>query len=292
MMQHDPTVGGRLEERDLLDVFSPAAPITRRDFFSGRMDQLEHLLDVVAQRGQHAVVYGERGVGKTSLVTVATSGLVDRRTITLRVNCDGTDDFVSIWRKVVCETRLPRPLPPVVGIRELLGQAAANAAPLLESARVTVDVVRQALQLLSHPAPMVVVVDEFDRLEQERTKTQFADTIKALSDHVVPATIIVVGVAVNPGALLGEHRSIERGLRPIQVPRMPPAELAAIARFALGKLQMTIADDAVARIVALSGGFPYYTHALGLLASREAVRAGESAVQVAHVERVAPRVID
>src|SRR5438094_348692 len=180
MMQHDPTVHGRLEERDVLEVFSPAAPITRRDFFSGRTDQLEHLLDVVAQRGQHAVVYGERGVGKTSLVTVATSGLVDRRTITLRVNCDGSDDFISIWR----------------------------------------------------------------------------------------------------------------GLRPIQVPRMPPAELAAIARFALGKLEMTIADDAVARIVALSGGLPYYTHALGLLASREAVRAGESAVQVAHVERVAPRVID
>src|SRR5207249_9264125 len=130
MMQHDPTVRGRLEERDVLEVFSPAAPITRRDFFSGRTDQLEHLLDVVAQRGQHAVVYGERGVGKTSLVTVATSGLVDRRTITLRVNCDGSDDFISIWRKVVCEARLPRPLPPVVGIRELLGLAAANAAPL------------------------------------------------------------------------------------------------------------------------------------------------------------------
>src|SRR5439155_24639118 len=53
MMQHDPTVRGRLEERDVLEVFSPAAPITRRDFFSGRTDQLEHLLDVVAQRGQH-----------------------------------------------------------------------------------------------------------------------------------------------------------------------------------------------------------------------------------------------
>ena len=156
---------------------------------------------------------------------------------------------------------------------------------------VSVDVVRQALQLLSHPAPMVIVLDEFDRLEDVRTKTLFADTIKALSDHIVPVTVVVVGVAESPAMLLGEHRSIERGLKGIHVPRMPAADLAAIVRFSFSKLEMTIADDAVARIAELSEGFPYYAHSLGLLASREAIRAGQSTVQVAHVDRAAPQVI-
>jgi len=276
---------------EVREAFSPAAPITRRDCLAGRTEQLVQILDVVAQRGQHAVVYGERGVGKTSLAAVATNGLLDRRTIALRVNCDGSDNFESIWRKVLGEAHLARPLPPVVGIRESLGEATASAGSLLAVTRVTVDVVRQALQLLSHPAPMVIVLDEFDRLEDVRTKTLFADTIKALSDHIVPVTVVVVGVAESPATLLGEHRSIERGLKGIHVPRMPAADLAAIVRFSFSKLEMTIADDAVARIAELSEGFPYYAHSLGLLASREAIRAGQSTVQVAHVDRAAPQVI-
>lgn len=276
---------------EVREAFSPAAPITRRDCLAGRTEQLVQILDVVAQRGQHAVVYGERGVGKTSLAAVATNGLLDRRTIALRVNCDGSDNFESIWRKVLGEAQLARPLPPVVGIRESLGEATASAGSLLAVTRVTVDVVRQALQLLSRPAPMVIVLDEFDRLEDVRTKTLFADTIKALSDHIVPVTVVVVGVAESPATLLGEHRSIERGLKGIHVPRMPAADLAAIVRFSFSKLEMTIADDAVARIAELSEGFPYYAHSLGLLASREAIRAGQSTVQVAHVDRAAPQVI-
>ena len=276
---------------EVREAFSPAAPITRRDCLAGRTEQLVQILDVVAQRGQHAVVYGERGVGKTSLAAVATNGLLDRRTIALRVNCDGSDNFESIWRKVLGEAQLARPLPAVVGIRESLGEATASAGSLLAVTRVTVDVVRQALQLLSRPAPMVIVLDEFDRLEDVRTKTLFADTIKALSDHIVPVTVVVVGVAESPAMLLGEHRSIERGLKGIHVPRMPAADLAAIVRFSFSKLEMTIADDAVARIAELSEGFPYYAHSLGLLASREAIRAGQSTVQVAHVDRAAPQVI-
>ena len=280
-----------MSPEEIPEAFNPAAPTTRRDYFAGRTEQLAQIVDVVAQRGQHAVVYGERGVGKTSLAVVATGALVERRILALRVNCDGSDDFVSIWRKVVREAQMGRPLPPVVGIRELLTEATASAGSLLAATHVTVDVVRQALQILSHPAPIVVVLDEFDRLEHVRTKRLFADTIKALSDHIVLATVIFVGVAETPEMLLGEHRSIERGLRAIHVPRMSAAELAVIVRLGFGKLQMSIADDAVARIGELSDGFPYHAHSLGLLASREAIRSGQGAVQVVHVDRVAPQVI-
>src|SRR5438132_11294461 len=284
-MQPNPVARGQqgqapLSPEGIPEVFNPAAPTTRRDSFAGRTEQLAQIVDVVAQRGQHAVVYGERGVGKTSLAVVATGALVERRILALRVNCDGSDDFVSIWRKVVREAQMGRPLPPVVGIRELLTEATASAGSLLAATHVTVDVVRQALQILSHPAPIVVVLDEFDRLEHVRTKRLFADTIKALSDHIVLATVIFVGVAETPEMLLGEHRSIERGLRAIHVPRMSAAELAVIVRLGFGKLQMSIADDAVARIGELSDGVPYPAHSLGLLASREAIRSGQGAVQV------------
>lgn len=48
-------------------VFTPGSPVNERDLFSGRIEQIQSVLDAVTQRGYHAVLYGERGVGKTSL---------------------------------------------------------------------------------------------------------------------------------------------------------------------------------------------------------------------------------
>ena len=284
-MADDRERGMPLVER-VREAFSPAAPIAHRESFAGRAEHLAQIADVVAQRGQHALLYGERGVGKTSLAVVASGDLIDNRTLPLRVNCDGTDHFLSIWQKVLREVQLTRALPPAVGIRDLLDEATERAASLLGAGHLTVDVVRQALQVLSRAAPILLVLDEFDRLEDARTKMLFADTIKSLSDHLVLVTIIVVGVAENTGELLGEHRSIDRALMPIRVPRMSPAELAAIVRFGVRRADMTISNDAVERIADLAAGLPYYAHLLGLLAAREAMHSGRS-VELAHVDRVA-----
>lgn len=54
-------------EGEILDVFSPGAPIRERELFSGRLDQISQLLDAVRQNGKHAVIFGDPGVGKTSL---------------------------------------------------------------------------------------------------------------------------------------------------------------------------------------------------------------------------------
>src|SRR5258708_2415133 len=50
--------------------FQPRTPITTRELFSGRWAEITRLADVIAQPGLHAIIYGERGVGKTSLANV------------------------------------------------------------------------------------------------------------------------------------------------------------------------------------------------------------------------------
>ena len=56
-------------------VFTPGAPISEAELFSGRIDQVNKIIDTISQRGYHAVLYGERGVGKTSLSNVLLSFL-------------------------------------------------------------------------------------------------------------------------------------------------------------------------------------------------------------------------
>ena len=89
--------------RLVAEAFRPAAPIDRRGLFSGRSDEIAELFSVVAQPGQHAVVYGERGVGKTSLVTVVAELLAGSGVATARAICDSSDDFSSVWRKALSE---------------------------------------------------------------------------------------------------------------------------------------------------------------------------------------------
>jgi hypothetical protein len=46
------------------EAFTPTAPIKSRDLFAGRKVQVDKVVRAVLQRGEHAILYGERGVGK------------------------------------------------------------------------------------------------------------------------------------------------------------------------------------------------------------------------------------
>src|SRR5687768_7414644 len=85
-------------------VFRPAAPVDEADLFAGRKDQLRQVIDGVNQPGQHILIFGERGVGKTSLANILATRVVSNSphvgVVAPRINCDTGDDFSSIWKKV------------------------------------------------------------------------------------------------------------------------------------------------------------------------------------------------
>ena len=86
--------------------FTPTAPIDEKELFAGRRDQVQSVIDVVNQRGQHAVLFGERGVGKTSLANMTSKFLTVDPLICSRVNCDGLDNFGAVWRKLFNEIEM------------------------------------------------------------------------------------------------------------------------------------------------------------------------------------------
>lgn len=53
------------------EVFTPSAPIDDQELFAGRNHELFSVIEAMQSAGQHAVIFGERGVGKTSLARVA-----------------------------------------------------------------------------------------------------------------------------------------------------------------------------------------------------------------------------
>jgi Cdc6-like AAA superfamily ATPase len=264
--------------------FSPASPVTGRDLFAGRLDQLQDLLDIASQRGQHAVVYGERGVGKTSLATVATTvlGAFDDAPMAVRANCDGTDDYSSVWRKVLTEVTFVREIRGT-GFRPEAKKVSKTLESELPEGTVSPNDVRRLLTAIGRTRHVVVFVDEFDRLEDDESRRLFADTIKTLSDQLVPATIILVGVADNVDELIAEHQSVERALAQIHMPRMSPAELREIIDRGLKTIPMNINADAASSITRLSQGLPHYTHLIAQSAARAAAMRGSRDISVRDV---------
>lgn len=111
-----------------------------------------------------------------------------------------------------------------------------------------------------------------------------SDTIKLLSDRTAPVTIIVIGVADDVTGLIEDHRSIERCLAQILMPRMPQDELELIVTKGFGKVGMTTTGPVAAEISGLSKGLPHYIHLLALYAGRDAIDRKTLTVNSTHVE--------
>lgn len=252
-------------------VFQPRSPITTTELFAGRWNELTNIADAVNQPGLHVVVYGERGVGKTSQANVVSPTIwaIDNQgkdpsevteRLVIKSVASTSDTFSSIWNKLFDDITWPgtttgvagRPRP--ISTREFFS--------LGDTLRI--DDVRRVL--LRMPGT-VFIVDEFDRAKREISK-DFTDLIKTLSDLVIDCTIILVGVAETIGNLVADHASINRAIVQIRLERMKTKELQVILQNAEKVLHISFADDAANLIVHVSQGLPHYTHLIGLNAVR------------------------
>jgi Cdc6-like AAA superfamily ATPase len=143
-----------------------------------------------------------------------------RDVIAVKVNSDPKDTFTSIWKKVFKRLNYETTRdggPPV--LRTIADDYTDNLSPD--------DVQLELSNFAANQVPLIVL-DEFDRIENETVTSLMADTIKALSDYCVNATVVIVGVAEDVAGLIKGHESIARSLIQVRMPRMSQDELAEI----------------------------------------------------------------
>ncbi|MEW6705251.1 MAG: ATP-binding protein [Pseudomonadota bacterium] len=257
---------------EITESFSPGAPVQERDLFAGRQEQLRTLMDTVQQRGRHAVVFGERGVGKTSITNIL--GLVlrgpRRDVISVKVNADPQDTYESIWKKVFKRLNYET--------QRESGETVVRTIADDYAGRLTPDDVQLELSnFAAHQIPLIVL-DEFDRISDPGVTQLMADTIKALSDYSVNATVVVVGVAEDVTGLIKGHESIARSLIQVRMPRMSQDELGEIILSRYKKCGIKVGEEALWKMTFLARGIPYYAHLLGMHAARAAIKKRTAAV--------------
>lgn len=259
----------RAKDQEVIELFTPSVPIDENNLFAGRGKEIDQLIEAVLQKGQHAILFGERGVGKTSLAKTFSLRLI-RPTKSLSsviINCDPSDDFQTLWLKVYAD---------LSGDGVNLGEG--------HHGQISPDSIRRTLTGFDLTTTPIIILDEFDKLQDIDAKTLIANTIKSLSDYAVPATVILVGVAKSVADLIGGHESILRALVQIKMPRMSITELMEILDKRLPRVGMTIKPEAKAQIVSLSRGLPHYTHLLGQYAAKRAIAERALTIATAHVD--------
>jgi Cdc6-like AAA superfamily ATPase len=270
-------------EFDISRLFD-GAPVDEEQLFAGRLSEVTKMLRTVMERSRHVVLFGERGVGKTSLSNIFWKryGKTLQSFVVARVQGGPHDDFSSLWIRALEELKA-------------VGTASGRSQYVnfdIDFQTITPSQVRRELQKISANALPVIIIDEFDKVEDRDAKALTANLIKEFYDFSVTTTVILVGVAENITTLIEDHASIDRAIVQIPLSRMSEDELREVIGKRSTQTPMNFTQDAVWTIVILSRGLPFFTQALSKHAAIHAIEQRRLSVTNQDVDAAMTRFIE
>lgn len=271
----------------LRDVFTPAQPVTERSKFAGRLAVLARLIEILEEQRSHVVIYGERGIGKTSLVHILADIARESRYNVVYASCGAFSDFEGIFRAVLRDI-------PQLYLRDIdptaLGENQGSLADRLPD---SFDA-RQLGELLAQVTGtrVIIVLDEYDRAESDQFRQSVAELIKNLSDRAARVQLVLAGVASNLQQLIGYIPSIRRNIIGLPMPRLSSEEVRALIRIGEKSAGVEFDEEAVKAIEQLSNGSPYLVRLVSHHASMIALDAERLRIELDDVWGALDKVVD
>lgn len=271
----------------LRDVFTPAQPVTERSKFAGRLAVLARLIEILEEQRSHVVIYGERGIGKTSLVHILSDIARESRYLVVYASCGAFSSFQDIFRAVLRDI-------PQLYLRDIdptsLGENQGSLADRLSD---DFDA-RQLGELLAQVTGtrVIIVLDEYDRAESDDFRQSVAELIKNLSDRAARVQLVLAGVASNLQQLIGYIPSIRRNIIGLPMPRLSAEEVRSLIRIGEKSAGVAFDEDAVVAIESLSNGSPYLVRLVSHHASMIALDAERLRIEIGDVWAALDKVVE
>lgn len=303
-----------MSEISPINVFTPAQEIKDIERFAGRDDELMSLSTALQSDGAQIVLYGQRGVGKSSLARqlakLATNdkALIGRLKqppfepldfLPIYIACDDSIKSIEILMlRLLSDEDALAPWVPFkviekkssgeiggklsVKVIELGGKytdAITEKAQEIESDIVSVftNACRAVVKSDVAKHGLLINIDEFDRI---KNREGLASLLKTLGPEGV--TFALVGVATTVQDLVTEHESVARQLADgtVFVKPMRHEELSEIFDRAETLLDKKHTFDLDARrwIINIARGHPFYIHLVGKHALLRAVASKKSII--------------
>jgi Cdc6-like AAA superfamily ATPase len=283
----------RLQPRD---VFTPASWADPRVFATRRHLHLQDRVEsALAEKGRQVVLFGQTGVGKTSLVHYICT---ERNFPYVRVECgEPFEDMIRealglIVRNEEIESIQKQSAEAEVGVTLwglLTGKAKKTAEKETKFAKYAVSLPTTLAEACRIMKVRVLFLDNFENLAAKshhaETASDIVQLMKSVSDRsavggAATVKVVVAGIPTASEELLELDVATERRIKQIEVPKMTREELDEIVRNGERTLSISFEGFCRDRILQFSDGFPYYTHLFALHASTRAVDEGRTHVTI------------
>ena len=248
----------------LMNSFHPAKEVDDPDFFAGRAAQVKQLADALHLIGSCPVIYGDRGLGKTSLAVqmkyiamgdnelLESLNLTDRAFskdqgyLTFFVTCtDATQDADGVLQMLINAAEEvdfteieQRGKAKRLAERTISHKFSLKAFEAENIKRYEREKSRASYQELNLPEKLITLIQILiasynqpllfiiDEVDRLGRTRGLASFIKAASNESVK--FMLVGIASNISSLLADHQSLERSIISVRVPLMNEGELYEI----------------------------------------------------------------
>lgn len=303
-----------MRERRPEDVFTPKTIATREMFerrnepdLDGNPGLQDNLRDALRESGGQVVLYGDTGVGKSSLLRYAAE---DEELEAVTVECFSSKSYEDLMedaiRKLVDVREIARTTTTSIGAEaegeakvrflvSLKGKLTGNREKGREFEVVQATPLDALLSAMQATRTNLLILDNFQNIDSQDVRYLIAQTMEFLSDRASETgdvKAVVVGIAEDAPSLIGGSGSFRRRVTEIGVPRMPDDEIRAVLARGFKLLDVAVDPDVLARLVFYSDGFPYFAHLLGLHVARWARRQPDRRVRMEDVDRALKRAVN
>lgn len=264
------------DEPDLKEVLRqylmPSRPVNSIELLKGRDEKLREVVTSMQTYSGISLIFGNRGVGKTSLAKTAAIQYASAAQDPLYVACGPGATVMVLLREVAI--KLSRLVPAKKGVKiegELslspalrfsYGEAQGHA-PVFDDINGAIRVLQDFETLLLDPAKLVVILDELESLSKEE-HAHLAFFAKQVGDQELKVRYIFCGIAENVHQLIGAHQSVPRYIRSVELGPLKPQDLIDIVSVAAAKLDVSVPRDMLIRIAIIGSGYPHFAHLVGL----------------------------
>ncbi|QHF47211.1 hypothetical protein PspS35_26745 [Pseudomonas sp. S35] len=247
---------------------SASGPVKSIQQLFGREKELSLIEEALYANGRHVFIYGDRGVGKSSLAAAAAAQYQSPDNSPIQIGCGPDTKFYETIENLVDRVmkslagKYDHVISQTINIK-IYSISWKNTAKKVEISKV--DSMYSAVNATEeiakyHSENPVVIIDEFDQIDSEVERKLFATFLKDLGDRGVNVKFIFTGVSTSLEKLLGSHESSFRQLHTIGLERLGWSAREDIVRDAAAAFSLLVDDDVCFKIAKISNGFPYYAH--------------------------------
>lgn len=293
----------RIEKSGVRKVFTPHAPVKLQELLFGRSTALKQLINQIHTPGAFPILFGDRGVGKTSIalivLTLVQMSMSGKGKVYINLKrCSSKETLASIFDTLMRQCGID------VDLIESTKTSESGGGAGIQAGFVKADIGAKRVNTEKHGAANksitpstiselilknydrgLLIIDETDAIQDEQVKYQLAEIVKLLSDGHSNFKIMLVGVAELSSALTAGHPSIGRCAVETKLDLMQDSEIQQIIKSGATRIKpiMDFDREVVRRIAQLSGGYPYFAHLCALKCVEDALRENRKFIRTHHL---------